>query len=132
MEYWFIYLLQLFENVEFIKEGCFICGIILSVVGIVTYFTIESERYKYDNNEIKVAGKLQKLCKVLPITLLSISILTCFIPTKQTLLLMGGTYLGKKAVNSVVTDEKIKKIDTIINLELDKRIKELKVEEINK
>ena len=49
-----------------------------------------------------------------------------FIPTKQTLLLIGGTYIGKKAVNQVVTDEKIKKIDTIINLELDKRIKELR------
>ena len=128
MEYLFIYCLQLFENVEFIKEGCFICGIILSVVGFAVYFTIESERYKYGDGEIKFADKLQKLCKVLPITLLSISILTCFIPTKQTLLLMGGTYLGKKAVKSVVTDEKIKKIDTIINLELDKRVKELQKE----
>ena len=42
---------------------------------------------------------------------------------------MGGMYLGKKAVNTVITDEKIKKIDTIINLELDKRIKELKQSE---
>ena len=48
------------------------------------------------------------------------------IPTKQTLLLLSGTYLGKKTVKQVVTDEKIKKIDTIINLELDKKIKELK------
>lgn len=38
---------------------------------------------------------------------------------------MGGLFLGKKAVNTVITDEKIKKIDTIINLELNKRIKEL-------
>lgn len=128
MEYLFIYLLQLFEDVEFIKEGCFICGIILTAVGIAIYFPIESERYKYNDNETKLADKMQRWCKVLPITLLSIGILTCFIPTKQTLLLMGGTYLGKKAVNSVVTDEKIKKIDTIINLELDKRVKELQKE----
>ena len=52
-----------------------------------------------------------------------------FIPTKQTLLLMGGTYLGKKAINAVVTDEKIKKVDTIINLQLDKYIKELQKQE---
>lgn len=47
------------------------------------------------------------------------------LPTKQTLLLVGGTYLGKKAINTVITDEKIKKVDTIINLQLDKYIKEL-------
>ena len=52
------------------------------------------------------------------------------IPTKQTLLLMGGTYLGKKAVNAVITDEKIKKIDTIINLQLDKYIEELQGREV--
>ena len=58
--------------------------------------------------------------------LLIIFLLIVFIPTKNTLLLMGGMYLGKKAINTVITDEKVKKIDTIINLELDKRIKELK------
>ena len=39
---------------------------------------------------------------------------------------MGGTYLGKRAVNAVITDEKIKKVDEIINLQLDKYLKELK------
>ena len=38
---------------------------------------------------------------------------------------MGGTYLGKKAINAVVTDSKIQKVNTIIELELDRRIKEL-------
>lgn len=60
-----------------------------------------------------------------PLILLSIGLILQIIPTKQTLLLMGGTYLGKKAVNAVITDEKIKKVDTIINLQLDKYIKEL-------
>lgn len=128
MEYLFIYCLQLFEDVGVIKDGCLFFGIFLGVVGIVVYFAIESGRYKYDDDETKLADKMQKLCKVLPTTLLSIGIFACFIPTKQTLLLMGGMYLGKKAVNSVVTDEKIKKIDTIINLELDKRVKKLQKE----
>ena len=48
------------------------------------------------------------------------------LPTKQTLLLVGGTYLGKKAVNKVITSDKLNKVNTIIELELDKRIKELK------
>ena len=39
---------------------------------------------------------------------------------------MGGVYLGKKAVNTVITDEKVKKVNQNIELELDKRIGELK------
>jgi hypothetical protein len=53
-------------------------------------------------------------------------ILFALMPTKDTLLLLGGTYYGKKAIKQVATSEKLQKIDTIINLELDKRIKELK------
>ena len=37
--------------------------------------------------------------------------------------------MGKKVINTVITSEKLKKVDTIINLELDKRIKELKGEQ---
>lgn len=60
----------------------------------------------------------------MPLILLSIGLILQIIPTKQTLLLMGGTYLGKKAITTVATDEKLKKVDKIINLQLDKYIKE--------
>ena len=57
--------------------------------------------------------------------LLAIFIFGMIVPTKQTMLLIGGTYLGKKAVKQVITDKKLEKVNTIIELELDKRIKEL-------
>lgn len=73
---------------------------------------------------MKFLGILKKVAIVVGMIIISASV----IPTKQTLLLMGGTYLGRKAINTVVTDEKMKKIDTIINLQLDKYIKDLKQE----
>ena len=63
--------------------------------------------------------------KMLIISLVT-SLVLLALPTKQTLLLMGGTYLGKRAVNEVVNSDKLEKINTIIDLQLDKYIKELK------
>lgn len=123
MEYLFIYLLQLFDSLDVIKITCYLVSICGFLIYLMPKFYYESDKnyYKEYENPLKISKKI--LC-----ILFSIAIITTFIPTKNTLLVMGGLYLGKKAVNQVVTDEKIKKIDTIINLELDKRIKELKGE----
>ena len=130
MEYLFIYLLQITENVANIAQFFIGIGFILLIVGIIAYCILIDfiNCDCYSKNE-KASFKLYtELCKIIPTTVLIIGIIFSLIPTKQTLLLMGGYYLGKKTVNAVVTDEKIKKIDTIINLELDKRIKDLKSE----
>lgn len=122
MEYIFIYLLQFFDTIEFIKITA---GVILSiggafyVAGKCQY--IADERYYADLKKMYNVV-LDKLFYTFLITFL----ITCFIPTKQTLLLMGGTYYGKKAVKQIITDKKLEKVNTIIELELDKRIKELK------
>ena len=132
MEYLFIYCLQLFESLEAIHSGCMFAGLASLSVVLLLYCLLETQKDGACDSDVKLVEKLQKIIKPIPIIFLTIGVLTLFTPTKQTLLLMGGMYLGKKAVNTVITDEKIKKIDTIINLELDKRIKELKAEEINK
>ena len=132
MEYWFIYCLQLFESLRTIHESCMSAGVFSFLVVLPFYCFLEIQKEGACDSEENLTEKLQKIIKPIPIIFLTIGILTLFIPTKQTLLLMGGMYLGKKTVNTVITDEKIKKVDTIINLELDKRIKELKSEEINK
>ena len=46
-------------------------------------------------------------------------------PTKQTLLLVSGIYMGKKTVNQIATSQKLEKINTIVDLQLNKYIKEL-------
>ena len=80
----------------------------------------------YDSEKTIRRKRFIRSIKKFYITCISILIIVSFIPTKQTLLLVGGTYLGKKAINTVITDKKIEKVNTIIELELDKRIKELK------
>lgn len=115
MEYLFIYLLQLADVID----GCVSFFIATSVMFAI--LTVCGALYWADEKDRKPFDVFVK-STVVSLMLL----LTCnLIPTKQTLLLMGGTYLGKKAIDMVATDEKIKKIDTIINLQLDKYIKEL-------
>lgn len=127
MEYLFIYLLQIGFVIENITK-IFLPIVIAMLSGLsFLYFmaNIAHQCPHYDEDEkIKENAFFKKNIKRFIICLIFLLILN-LIPTKQTLLLMGGTYLGKKAVNAVVTDEKIKKVDAIINLQLDKYIKEL-------
>lgn len=131
MDYLFIYLLQMFDNIYALDFVCWllvlVAFIILLVLGFLTGFQYEEYKSDYytDISERTAQATTKVMKKFLTVTL-TLALLLSFIPTKQTLLVMGGLFLGKKAVNTVITDEKIKKIDTIINLELDKRIKELK------
>ena len=122
MEYLFIYCLQIFERIDTINCICWCIFGISVFAWLFTYILIETDDYA------KNLKNVRDLFKKISIYLLLVSLITTLVPTKNTLLLMGGMYLGKKAVNTIMTDEKIKKVDTIINLELDKRIKEMKGE----
>lgn len=121
MEYLLIYLLQLFDRIDALNCALWVMLVAAFIVYAVIFLGYLSDRDYFYN--IKPSLKIGR--KIL-IRLFIVALITMCIPTKQTLLLLSGTYLGKKAVKQVVTDEKIKKIDTIINLELDKKIKELK------
>ena len=121
MEYLFIYCLQLLEVLSYFKA----CLFVALCIGFPIYLFPKLIYLSNKNYNKEMKEPLDFAKKVL-CTFLTVFLLIVFIPTKNTLLLMGGTYLSKKAINAVVTDEKIKKIDTIINLELDKRIKKLK------
>lgn len=127
MEYWFIYLLQLMDTLEGIDILCvflfFLSGIALLVMGALTRFTYEKFEPDYCDISKDTAIYGSKIIKKTCIISFCLVLVLSFIPTRQTALMLGSVYLGKKAVSTVVTDEKIKKIDTIINLELDKRIK---------
>lgn len=121
MEYLLIYLLQLFDRIDALNFALWVMLVIFSIIYAVAFLAYLADRDYFYN--IKPSLKIGR--KIL-VRFFIVALITMCIPTKQTLLLLGGTYLGKKAVKQVVTDEKIKKIDTIINLELDKKIKELK------
>lgn len=125
MEYLFIYLLQLSEAVTAILTVAIVLAIISGVGSLVSYFAISVD---YPDDAEERESQLNRVfvpLKKMFITSTVVMVLVGLIPTKNTLLLMGGTYLGKKAINAVVTDTKIQKVNTIIELELDRRIKEL-------
>ena len=132
MEYLFIYLLQLAEAITAIQFASIVATIFSGVGSLISYFAISGD-YPDDAEEReaqlnRVFVPLKKMFTVSAV----IAVLVGLIPTKNTLLLMGGTYLGKKAINAVVTDSKIQKVNTIIELELDRRIKELQNIEVER
>ena len=122
MEYLFIYGLQVADIVEIVATVTLVLGI-ASIIFLVTYWV---ENYNYisdkESTDYETFNLLKKVTASLCLTTLFLGIL----PTKQTMLLVGGTYLGKKAVNQVAMSDKMEKINTIIDLQLDKYIKELK------
>lgn len=128
MEYLFIYLLQITDNISSLLE--FACpAAILSLISLIIIFCIREAIYTSDYSDEKekqCIDNIIEITKKISIFMVATFLILAVIPTKQTLLLMGGTYLGKRAVNAVITDEKIKKVDEIINLQLDKYLKELK------
>ena len=125
MEYLFIYLLQMTDSLHNLK--CLIYALLtISIFAWIYSYMVFDTTSDYNGKKLVENKGFVRSIKKFYITCISILVIISLIPTKQTLLLIGGTYMGKKAINTVVTSEKLKKVDTIINLELDKRIKELK------
>lgn len=127
MEYLFIYLLQMCNTIEAISTmTCIVTILLFFALLVIIFFAVGPEHLfdeenKYYKSERKAFRAIAKTSTIFAI----ITAVLAFIPTKQTLLLMGGTYLGKKAVNEVVQSDKMEKINTIIDLQLDKYIKDL-------
>ena len=95
------------------------------LVGLSFFGTfILSFCYFMDINE-PYAPKIMKYTKILSITCCVLSLLTLLIPNKTTLYQMSAIYLGKQINKSVQIDDKIQKISTIIDLNLDNTIKDL-------
>ena len=124
MEYLFIYCLQLFDFCHNFKIFLFL-AIVISFPMYLMAMYMGTSNYM-DKKEVYFNKTMTNLAKNITLVSIYLFILFTILPTKNTLLLVGGTYYGKKAVKQVVTSDKLQKVDTIINLELDKRIKELK------
>ena len=137
MEYLFIYGLQMakmLDNLFAITLFLLFCSIFcLIVMGAGTRWKFENydKKESYSEFSVETGRNASKAFKKLAIICLTTVIITALTPSEKTLLLMGGAYLGKKAVNEVVQSDKIEKINTIIDLQLDKYIKDLQKESIN-
>ena len=124
MEYLFIYLLQIANVLETILAFT-IFGSIALIIASIMFYCMNYDEITGDGWG-EVSKNTFKALKNTAIVFVIITIFGGLLPTKQTLLLMGGTHLGKKAVKEIATSQKLEKVNTIIDLQLDKYIKELK------
>lgn len=131
MEYLFIYLLQVLELLNVVNGISWSILIVVGVTFILTMFYCSENCINIFDKEdeeakdvMRFLGILKNVAIVVGVVIVSASV----IPTKQTLLLMGGTYMTKKAVSSIATDSRMSKVNAIIDLQLDKCLKDLKQE----
>lgn len=121
MEYFLIYLLQIADLIRFLSLPFFIF-FVLSLVAIIVATFI---KYLDPDSELReLSSDFQKFnFKVFLVSLIFLIILG-LIPCKQTIVLCAGVHFGKKTVETVVNSDKMEKINTIIDLQLDKYIKD--------
>ena len=112
-------------------------GVIILIVGGIGLFNyvglITIDRYSHENPEesrmLKLYSKISKIAFTIGFIFVMSSIL---IPKKDDIYIIAGAYYGEKAVVNLVNSDEMKKVGQVINLELDKRIKELSGEKEDK
>lgn len=117
MEYLFIYLLQICKSIDFIQGTLVVIIIFCAVITGIFYIS------RQDCDE---AEECFITFKKMLISFTVIFLLLLLIPSQRTMCLLGGVYYGKKVVSNIADSKKIEKVNTIIDLQLDKYIKELK------
>lgn len=114
MAYLFIYLIQLSTIMAALIGLCSMGSVLAGVI--------------YVMSRVEKLYTVEPIAKNAFIVFTALLIISVLFPSKQTLLLSGATYYGTKVYKNIVTDEKVSKVNTIINLELDKQIKNLREE----
>ena len=127
MEYLFLYLLQLSHAINGLSLICLILGAIYACAWVVYVLPTRFCDEETDKINTLIKKYITKPMKSFLIT----GFILLFIPSQQTLILMGATYYGKKAVTAMSDSKKLEKISTIIDLKLDSYIKDLQEEAKN-
>ena len=118
MEYLFIYLLQLTDVIEFSKILLFV----ILAFGLMSLPFVADAMTKKEFEEY-----WNTFYDVLKVVFISLIILF-MLPTRQTLLLCGGVAVGKMAIDKISKSTYYEKVTKIIELELDKKVKEYSIE----
>lgn len=125
--YLFIYLLQLCD----IRAGIIAILIILAIIAtiILSILLMNDADVLVNPSECEegYVGAFNRIKKVAIWLLVSVCLIGLF-PNKQTIAMIGGLYLGNKAVQAISGTEVVKKVDEIVNLQLDKIIVDMKEE----
>ena len=125
MEYLYIYLIGFFTGIKNFISVAFLPLTIMCLVGIIGLFPIATESNK---TELNIQKGLKKTF-ILGLTLLiSFSLLNIIIPDKNTMYLIAGIYLGKTTAKQLTLGDKTQKLSKLVDLNLDKAIKQLERE----
>jgi len=117
MLYFIIYILQVLPTLSDIAYTVCVLSFVFSLVlGLGCII---------NGNEDPLVPTLLKTIKILGITCCISTLLALFTPNQTTLYQMSAVYLGKQVNQSIQLDAKIQKISTIVDLQLDKAIKDL-------
>ena len=116
MLYFIIYMIQVIPTIRDITQA--LAGFSF-VSALILWFA-----YSAYTGEI-CAPKIMKFAKIFSVICCVSALLGLLTRNKTTLCQMSAVYLGKQINKSVQVDAKIQKISTIMDLQLDKTIKEL-------
>ena len=122
MLYLFIYLANI---VEALRNTLIAAPIILALVGAMCFCSFMSTSVEAED-EKEAIKKVFKFFKNFYITLVVTLFVGLLVPSKSALYQMAGVYCGKQINQQVHIDKKLQKVSEIIDLQLDKNIKELK------
>ena len=120
MIYLFLYLASIIDN---IKSDLVFIPLILVLIAICSIpilgLLLEEKFFDYAKKYKNVIINFFLICLILMFS-------ANFIPTKGTLYQMAAVYCGKELNKTVQIDKKLQKVSELIDLQLDKNIKELK------
>lgn len=132
MLYLFIYLANVIDNVSYLLIHV---SVILAAIGTILFLIVSFPRYEdlweedetFTESEFKeIRKKRGSFIKKFYSILLACFIIGHFVPPKTAIYQMAGVYCGKQINQSVQIDKKLQKVSEIIDLQLDKSIKELR------
>ncbi|EAI7567476.1 hypothetical protein [Campylobacter coli] len=117
-----VFLIYIASILDDINRVFFTAGILTLACGIFSIILYYGSKFEHSEEFANIGIKGIKIFIPISIITESIAILT---PSKQTAYLMAGAYIGNQVATSEFVNNRLEKIIEIIDLNLDKQIKEL-------
>lgn len=121
MLYLFIYLADI---VEALRYTLIAAPIVLALAGAMCLCGFMSTTVENEDEE-EAIKEVFKFFKKFYITLVAMLFIGLLVPSKSALYQIAGVYCGKQINQQIHIDKKLQKVSEIIDLQLDKNIKEL-------
>ena len=122
MLYLFIYLAGIIDTFRNFLEGILFLGVLVFIILGMAFIAAKTDEYMDEG----LKETISKFFKASVVTLCVVSFLHVFVPPKAVVYQLAGVYCGKQINQQVHIDKKLQKVSEIIDLQLDKNIKELR------